>query len=103
MAADRPEKATVRGLWVDEVQRVADGEHDVPLYLTMPGARGGDIQALIDAGVIDRTETTAIADPGRIRLVAVESSPQAVVELQSHFPGLKILQEPMRVYSARRN
>ena len=95
MEADRPEKATVRGLWVDEVQRLDDSESDVPLYLTMPGARGGDIQALIDAGVIDRTETVAIAEPGKIKLVAVESSPQAVVELQGKFPGLKILQEPI--------
>ena len=95
MAADRPEKSTMRGLWVEEVQRLAGGDTDVPLYLTMPGARGGDIQALIDAGIIDLTETNAVADPEKTRLVAVENSPQAIVELQRHFPGLKILQEPI--------
>jgi len=95
MAAERPEKITVHRLWVDEVRRVADTESDVPLYLTMPGARGGDIQALIDAGIIDLTETNAVAEPGKLRLVAVENSPQAIVELQKLFPGLKILQEPI--------
>jgi hypothetical protein len=95
MAAERPEKGTVRALWVDEVRRAINVDDDVPLYLTMPGALGGDIQALIDAGIIDRTETTAIARPERTRLVAVENSPEAIVRLQDTFPGLKILQEPV--------
>jgi hypothetical protein len=95
MAAERPEKRTMRALWVEEVERLADGDSEVPLYLTMPGARGGDIQALIDADIVNLTETSALADPEKTRLVAVENSPQAIVELQRHFPGLKILQEPI--------
>jgi hypothetical protein len=97
MAAERPEKQTVRALWVGEVE-LADGSEPpepVPLYLTMPGAAGRDIQALVDHGMIDLTETGAIADAERLRLVAVEHSPSAVVELQRRFPGLKILEQPL--------
>lgn len=97
MAAARPEKETVRKLWVEEVE-LADGSEPpepVPLYLTMPGSQGGDIQALVDEGVIGLTETGAIADAELRRLVAVEHSPSAVVELQRRFPGLKILEQPL--------
>lgn len=97
MAAQRPEKQTVRGLWVNEV-RIADGSEppqSVPLYFTLPGAAGADIQALVDAGLIKLTETGAIADAERLRVVAVEHSPMAVVELQRRFPGLKILEQPL--------
>lgn len=97
MAAERPEKRTVRALWVGEVELAHGSEppEPVPLYLTMPGAAGGDIQALIDRGAISLTETGAIADAERLRLVAVEHSPSAVVELQRRFPGLKILEQPL--------
>jgi hypothetical protein len=97
MAADRPEKQTVRRLWVHEA-RLADCSEPpepVPLYLTLPGAAGRDIQALVDAGLINLTETGAIADAESMRLVAVEHSPMAVVALLRRFPGLKILEQPL--------
>jgi hypothetical protein len=97
MAAQRPEKATIRDLWVAEVQR-ADGisaPGEVPLYLTLPGREGADLKALTDARVLELTETGAIADPGTIRIVAVESSPQAVIRLNELFPGLKILESSL--------
>lgn len=97
MAAERPEKTTVRTLWVDEV-RAANGStppEDVPLYVTLPGAAGRDIQALVDAGLIRVTETGAIAEEDGLRVVAVEHSPGAVIELQRRFPGLKILEQPL--------
>jgi hypothetical protein len=97
MAEDRPEKKTIRGIWLDEIE-----EHNsmtppdaVPLYLTLPGARGGDIAALIEHDLLERTETGAIADAESMRIVAVEGSPVAVVELQSRYPGLKVLEQPL--------
>jgi hypothetical protein len=94
MAAQRPEKKAIRDLWVEEVRR-ADGDisnSDIPLYLTLPGRQGGDLRALVDAGLIELTETGAIAATNPIRVVAVESSIDAVVELNQTFPGLKILE-----------
>jgi len=97
MAAARPEKATVRGLWVEEVRAARDATPPevVPLYVTLPGAEGGDIQALIDAGIIGLEENGAIAAEDGLRIVAVENSPGAVIQLQSRFFGLKILEEPL--------
>jgi hypothetical protein len=95
MAAERPEKKTVRRLWVEEVRR-AEGvwvPKGVPLYLTLPGAQGGDIRALADEGLVELAENGAIVDAEEMRLVAVESAPGAVIELQRSFPGLKILEE----------
>ncbi len=94
MAAQRPAKKIVRKLWVKEVKR-ADGiaaDPKTPLYLTLPGRQGGDLKALVEAGVIELTETGAIADTDPIRVVAVESSSDAVLELSQSFPGLKILE-----------
>lgn len=97
MAAERPEKQTVRALWVEEVSRadaVTPGE-SVPLYVTLPGARGGDIQALIDGGLLVLAETSAVKDIRSMRVVAIERSPDAVVALGKRFPGLKILDQPL--------
>jgi hypothetical protein len=98
MAQERPEKQTVRGLWVEEVKRVdaVGGPDDVPLYLTTPGEYGLDIQALIDAGIIERTETQAVADPERLRVVALESSPIAYVAFCRRFPGVKAIQTDLK-------
>jgi len=99
MAAERPEKATVRGLWVDEVRRadqMFSGEGG-PLYLTLPGAQGGDIHELIEAGVVSLAQNEAsIENPEDIRLVALENSPVAYVALRQRFPGLKVLQKDLR-------
>lgn len=99
MAAERPEKATVRNLWVDEVRRAdgLPGAPSGPLYMTLPGAIGGDIRELIDAGVVTLAENEAsIMNPEEIRLVAVENSPTAYVKLRRQFPGLKVLQKDLR-------
>jgi hypothetical protein len=94
MAAERPEKRTVRGLWVEEARRIDPGwmPGDVPLYLTLPGELGGDIRALADEGIIELAENGAIVGAEDLKLVAVESAPGAVIELQRRFPGLKVLQ-----------
>lgn len=97
MAGNRPEKKVVRGIWMEEVGRRdrADGPRAVPLYFTLPGASGGDIAAMIDEGLVPLEENGAIADPEQMRIVAVEQSPDAVVELQGRFPGLKVLGQPL--------
>jgi hypothetical protein len=94
MAAQRLEKRAIRELWVEEVRRADSDEPDpdVPLYLTLPGKQGGDLRALVEAGVIELTETGAIAETNPIRVVAVEGSTDAVLELSQTFPGLKILE-----------
>ncbi len=99
MAAGRPEKATVRGLWVDEVRRAdgLPGSGEAPLYLTLPGAHGGDIDELIRAGVVTLAKNEAsIQNPEELRLVALENSPIAYVELRRRYPGLKVLQRDLR-------
>lgn len=98
MAADRPEKATVRQLWVEEVARV-DGTPDpgdVPLYLTTPGALGKDIALLIEHGILELEENEAVKEPEKLRLVAIENSLIARVELRKRFPGIKVLETDLR-------
>jgi hypothetical protein len=98
MAAERPEKATVRELWVEEIARVK-GTPDpggVPLYLTTPGALGMDIALLIESGVLELEENEAVKEPEKLRLVAIESSLLANVELRKKFPGIKILETDLR-------
>jgi hypothetical protein len=83
MAAERAEKATMRSLWAEEVCRMdaCDAPDGVPLYVTLAGSEGRDIQALVDRGLVTRTETGAIADEHSLRIVAIERSPTAVVQL----------------------
>jgi hypothetical protein len=94
MAADRPEKRIVRDLWVEEVRRVdeAPDPGGVPLYLTMPGSRGTDISLLVDEGILELEENEALKAPEEMRLVAIESSPIANVELRKLYPGIKVLE-----------
>ena len=98
MAAERPEKQTVRKLWVEEVARVdaTSSPADVPLYLTMPGAAGKDIALLVENGILELEENEAVKDPEEIRIVAIESSPLASVTLNRRFPGIKILATDLR-------
>lgn len=98
MAADRPEKSTVRQLWVQEITRV-DGTSnpgDVPLYLTTPGALGKDIALLVEEGILELEENEAVKEPEKLRLVAIENSLIARVELRKQFPGIKVLETDLR-------
>lgn len=97
MAAERPEKQTVRGLWLEEVkaQDVTEPPERVPLYLTLPGARGCDIELLVEQDLLPLTETGAVADSESMRVVAIEGSPEAAIALQGRYPGLKVLEEPL--------
>jgi hypothetical protein len=98
MAAERPEKATVRKLWVEEIARV-NGTPDpggVPLYLTTPGALGMDIALLVENGILELEENEAVKEPEKLRLVAIESSLLANAKLRKKFPGIRILETDLR-------
>lgn len=97
MAAERPEKTTMRSLWVEEVCRADStaAPARVPLYLTLAGAQGRDIQALVDRGVLELTETGAVENVADVRVVAIERSANALVELAKRFPGLKIIDQSL--------
>jgi hypothetical protein len=98
MAADRPEKNTVRQLWMEEIARV-DGTPDpgdVPLYLTTPGALGKDISLLVEHGILELEENEAVKEPEKLRFVAIENSLIARIELRKQFPGIKVLEADLR-------
>lgn len=91
MEEDRPAKQAIRNLWIDLVyeQRAFSGA--APLYLTMPGAVGREIDLLIERGLLRQLETGAIDDADAKRVVVVESSPNAMAELKKRFPGISAL------------
>jgi len=94
MNAGRPQKNTMRELWANEVeafQEVADEQ--TPLFLTLSGAEGRDIDVLVGRGIIRRTETGAIDPRDQSKVVAIESSPDAELALLSKFPGLRTYQQ----------
>ena len=97
MAQERPEKGFVRDLWYEEIRRAADEFElgDEPLYLTLPGALGHDIQMLIDRGLFVLTEVASFREEDQGRIVAIESNNAAVIELQRRYPGLKIYEHPL--------
>jgi len=91
MVADRPDKAFLRGRWIDLVVGSEGGSDDRPLYVTMCGAEGHEIRMLQEAGVLETSENGAISDSSQV--VAVEANAQAVLALQRQYPGLRILEE----------
>ena len=95
MSQQRAEKVAVRKLWVSHLQSYDLDSEDL-LYLTLCGADGSDIQALVDAGLITLTESGAIPKEWQSRLAAVESGNQEVFKLQKKFPGLKIFHQPFQ-------
>ena len=64
-----------------------------PLYLTLAGAEGRDIDQLVEAGLVEETETGGIAESSMTKVVAIESNAEAVLSLQRKFPALKILRD----------
>jgi hypothetical protein len=97
MDADRPEKKTIRKLWVATIKESIESDWGgpEPLYLTLSGAGGRDIESLTRRGILKRNEVGNIAEEDLEKVVAVESSPDAVLILQKKFPGLKIWQHPV--------
>src|SRR5690242_12319854 len=92
MAADRPAKKTIRAKWIDKVQ---EKEPDLqidnsPLYLTMPGAEGKEIDLLIRRGVLRRNDTGSIAAEDGLKVVAIEYDDDAQLALRKKYPGLSV-------------
>lgn len=92
MGEMRPEKIIVRSLWAKEIKKTfaKHPKSEVPLYLTLAGASGLDIQYMIDEGIVKLTEVGAIAEKDRSKVIAVERDSKAVLDLQKKFPGLHI-------------
>lgn len=85
MNEGRPEKAIVRSLWLEKVRsyRITYPADTVPLYLTLSGAEGRDIELLAAEGIIRRTEVGAIVEDDQQLVVAIESNTAAVLRLQT--------------------
>jgi hypothetical protein len=98
MDEERPEKGTIRTLWIEEaLQRSTEYPDDEgTLYLTLCGGEGREISLLAERGLIGRTEIGAINEADRHRVVAVESSSLNYAKLRRKFPGLKILEVPFQ-------
>jgi hypothetical protein len=95
MADERPEKDAMRALWAKRVGEAAsenpiDPDAPPPLYLSLCGAKGLDIIKLVEHGIVARTETGAIAEADLGKIVAIESDPDAALELRETFSGLEV-------------
>lgn len=95
MAAERPAKSRVRQMWVERVEAAAS-DLDLakgPLYLTLPGALGLEIEMLIERGVIARNKVGAIEAADLNKIIAIESNEAAELELRHRFTGLKVIRQ----------
>lgn len=92
MREERPAKQIIRSWWVEAVrERIDDAQSlGVPAYLTLPGAHAGDIRALIDAGLLELTDTGHLTDDASALLAAYESNGMAVSQLKKDFPNLDV-------------
>jgi hypothetical protein len=95
MERNRLDKMSVRNLWADEYEAQLGSHDDVrrPVYLTLPGASGRDLDILVSRNLVQLTENGAIAPEDASRIVAVESAPAAVIALLEKYAGLKVIQE----------
>jgi hypothetical protein len=92
MAKDRADKLAIRRDWVHNVvSRRHTARNGEPLYLTLPGRAGHEISMLIEAGVLRRAETGAIHNDDLDLVVAIENDSEAVLDLKSQFPGLRVI------------
>src|SRR5262245_37762567 len=83
MVEGRPAKQAMRNLWLDIAKECNQTTPDtIPLYLTLSGAEGHDIQRLIDEGILELTETRSVATGHQSKVVAIEHNPLAVLHLQ---------------------
>jgi hypothetical protein len=100
MGENRPAKAVVRQWWVDQIRdrKTTAVRYGVPVYMTLPGAEGRDIRALIDAGVIAVTEAGGITDEDSRLLVAFESNMQSLGALKKNFPNLDVQGQTVEAY-----
>ena len=98
MAQDRAAKESIRNIWVSLIQakQAEWADESIPLYLTLPGEEGRDIQTLIDKGVLRLMENgRAIDERDAGKVVAIEKNGKAHAHLRERFPGLKIKNCPV--------
>ena len=95
MSQGRAEKHTVRMFWLEEARDYMNRypEDEEPLYLTLSGAEGHDVRLFADQGLLKLTEINSIASEDQGKVIAVEYDPQAVLQLQRKYPGLKIVEK----------
>jgi hypothetical protein len=96
MGEERPDKETMRQLWVDIVAAAEADAEGPPLYLTLPGAQGLDVKRMVDAGLVRLAENGAIRAEDAWKVVAVESNNDAFLALKRRLPGLRVLNENIR-------
>lgn len=87
----------MRAFWVDIVSEMSSrwNPGDEPLYVTLPGADGHDLQLLERQGLIGRAEGGAIAPEDVRKVVAIESHLPSVARLKERFPGLDVIAQPL--------
>src|ERR1039458_8931042 len=92
MAEGRSAKATMRQLWISRIAAEDRVFRDAsrPLYLTLCGPAGTEIDLLVQGGVLRRTEVGSVSPEDLRKIVAVEASPGAEVALRQRFPGLTV-------------
>lgn len=97
MSEERPAKRYIRDLWTKRTKDIANetAAMEVPLYLTLSGASGLDLVALIKEGIIKTTEVGSISSECQSKFGAIERNSSAIAELQRRFPGLKIFGQPI--------
>lgn len=94
MAEKRPEKEVMRGFWLEEAKAYSQQypEDTHPLFLTLPGPAAHDVRLLIDQGLLELTESGAVAEDQQFRVVCIERDGMAIAELSRQFPGMKIME-----------
>lgn len=95
MAEERLEKATIREIWLKFIQSVPqkNANQDHPLYVTLSGAEGKDIEGLVHHGILKKTENGAISADDEWKVVAIEKNGPAATKLRKKFPGLKVIHD----------
>lgn len=94
MAEERPEKQTIRALWVECVDEIVEADGREPVYLTLCGEQGLDVEALVEQGLLRRHPSSlAIFEEDAHKVVAVEARPDAQLKIRRRFPGLKLVPE----------
>ena len=95
MSERRREKEVMRGFWLEEAKAYSEQypEDADPLFLTLPGPAAYDVRLLIKQGLLDLTESGAVAEDQQFRVVCIERDGMAVAELNREFPGMKIMED----------
>ena len=101
MGKNFPDKHTVRTLWLKQAQDYNKSyTAGYPLYLTLCGAKALDIKLLEQHGIIQFTESGAMATGYEDKVVAIERSLQAVLEVNRTLSGINIVQQDFKSFIA---